>query len=97
ADRQFKSTWASYMLGVAEEDEEKSIAHFRQIRRLVDQGFADSQGLAAASFGLEAQIYLAQRDYARAIEYYLLQDATGDPTAAESLHIVAKEALKPEN
>jgi hypothetical protein len=97
AERQFKSTWASYMLGVAEGDDEKAIAHFRRVRTLVDQGFADSQGLAAASTGLEAQIYLAQREYVLAIEYYLLQDATGDPTALDSLRIVATEAFKPDN
>ncbi len=97
AERQFKSTWASYMLGVAEDDYEKSIAHFREVRRLVDAGFADSQGLAAASFGLEAQIYLAQHDYVHAIEYYLLQDATGDPSAVESLRMVADDAAKPDN
>src|SRR5207237_10868950 len=76
--------------------------YFRQARQLATHGFADSIGLAAASLGLEARVELNQKNYERAIELYLEQDATGDESAANSLHFVAsrvfqsdQEALEP--
>ena len=50
-------------------------------------------GLAAASLGLEARVYLQQKKYDRAIELYLEQLTTGDPTAGPSLIITAAQAL----
>ncbi len=101
-ERPFKSTWAAYMLGVAERSltngqPEKAIASFQQVRTLADGGFADPLGLAAASYGLEAQTCLAQLNLVRATELYLDQASTGDPTAVESLRITAAQALRPEN
>ena len=63
--RRFKSTWAAFMLGKswAREDPERAIGYFGRVRELARGGFADSCGLAAASFGLEAQIHLRRQDY----------------------------------
>jgi tetratricopeptide (TPR) repeat protein len=94
-ERRFKSTWAAFMLGKAcqEKEPDKAIECFKQVRDLARHGFADSAGLAAASLGLEARIYLDQKRYDRAIEMYLEQLATGDTTAGPSLISTASEVL----
>ncbi len=95
-ERRYKSTWAAFMLGRAcEEDEpDKAVQYFKQVRDLAQHGFADPVGLAAASLGLEARICLQQKEYDRAIETYLEQLATGDPTAGPSLISTAAEVLQ---
>ncbi len=94
-ERHFKSTWAAFMLGRSweEEDFNKAAQCFQQVRDLARQGFADSAGLAAASLGLEARIYLHQEKFERAIELYLEQWATGDSSAVASLKFGAYAAL----
>jgi LysM repeat protein len=94
-DRRFKSTWAAFMLGRACEEKEpdKAVQYFKQVRDLARHGFIDSVGLAAASLGLEARVYLQQKKYDSAIESYLEQLATGDPTAGPSLIFTAAEVL----
>jgi len=94
-NRRFKSTWAAFMLGKACEEKEpdKAVEYFKQVRDLARHGFADSVGLAAASLGLEARVYLQQKKYDRAIDLYLEQLATGDPTAGPSLIWTASEVL----
>jgi hypothetical protein len=94
--RHFKSTWAAYMLGRSwqEDDPEKAIPWFEKVRELAKEGFADSLGLAAASLGWEARAYLDQKKYEEAIERYLEQMATGDPSATNSLRFTAARALK---
>ena len=64
-ERRFKSTWAAFMLGKAcEEDEpDKALQYYKQVRELARHGFVDSVGLAAASLGLEARVYLQQKKY----------------------------------
>jgi hypothetical protein len=73
AQRHYKSTWAAFMLGKPWEKEapDKAVVYFRQVRELARQGYADTLGLAAASVGLEAQVYLNQSNYEDAIEMYL--------------------------
>ncbi len=95
-ERRFKSTWAAFMLGKSWEntDPEKALGYFKQVRELARKGFVDSLGLAVASLGLEGRVYLRQTNYARAIELYLEQFATGDSGAAASLRFVAAQALK---
>ena len=96
AERHWKSTWASFMLGKSFEklEPEKAITWFRQVRDLARHGFADSTGLAAASLGLEARVCLSQQNYNAAIELYLEQLASGDGTASGSLRITAAAALQ---
>jgi tetratricopeptide (TPR) repeat protein len=88
--RHFRCTWAAYMLGKSWEKEspEKAIEYYEKVRTLARVGFADSLGLAAASFGWEARIYLNQTNYERAAELYLEQLATGDNSARGSLLVV---------
>ncbi len=94
-ERPFKSTWAAFMLGKAwmEKDGARAIGYFQQVRELARQGFRDSLGLAAASIGMEARVELDLKHYERAIELYLSQMATGDPTATNSLITATEKAL----
>lgn len=94
-ERRYKSTWAAFMLGKSweEAEPEKAIGYFKEVRELARHGFRDSLGLAAASLGLEARVYLDQKRYEAAIETYLDQLATGDPTATNSLAAAAAQAL----
>ena len=95
AQRHFKSVAATFMLGKswALEDPDKAVGYFQQVRALAASGFADSAGLAAASFGEEARLDLRRKQYAQAIDLYLKQLATGDLTAANSLRFAAARAL----
>lgn len=95
AQRQFKSTWAAYMLGRswAEARPQQAMFWFRRVRELARDGFADSLGLAAASLGQEARIRLRNEQFEPAIALYLEQFATGDNTALNSLRIAARECL----
>lgn len=95
-ERHYKSTWAAFMLGKACETEEpdRAVQYFQQVRDLARHGFADSVGLAAASLGLEARVCLKQKKYDRAIEMYLEQHATDDPTAGPSLVWASAEAMR---
>jgi hypothetical protein len=93
--RRYKSVWAAFMLGKSWESEapDKAAALFRQVRDLTQQGFKDSIGLAAASVGLEARLQLRRKNFLSAIDLYLEQSASGDPTATNSLLLTARQAL----
>ena len=93
--RHYRSTWATFMIGktLLAEQPAQAIQWFRRVRTSADQGFADSLGLAASSIGWEGQAELRQGHYGRAIELYLVQLATDDPTAVPSLLAVARRAL----
>jgi tetratricopeptide (TPR) repeat protein len=105
AERHFKSIWAAYMLGTAWDndesntniintaDDDRALKYFQQVNELARQGFADSAGLATASIGREARIYLRRKNYERAIELYLEQFTVGDNSAMDSLRRTAVAAL----
>jgi hypothetical protein len=99
-DRHYRSTWAAFMLGklALEEEPKKAIAYFHSVREMVDLGFSDSLGLAAASLGWEARVYFKQKDYRRAIELYLEQMTTGnDVSAYTSIRWVLGQAFRDED
>ena len=103
AERHYKSTWAAFMLGkyhaelTNDWDDRAALNYFAQVRTLATNGFADSPGLAAASLGEAARIYLRRDDNLQAIELYLEQFAAGDASAVESLRIAAARALAETN
>jgi len=103
AERHFKSTWAAFMLGKYHESltndwsDKEAIKYFEQVCALAKNGFADSSGLAVASIGEEARIYLRQKNYERALELYLAQFAAGDGGAVESLRFTAARAVAETN
>ena len=83
------------MLGKSWEDEDadKAIAYFQQVRDLAQRGFVDSIGLATASLGWEARVQLDQGRPQPAILLYLEQLAAGDGSAINSLATAASSAL----
>lgn len=87
AERQWRSTWAAYMLGRSwhKQDPARAEQHYAQTRELAAQGLADTLGLATASIGWEARLAYEKRDLPRAIALYLEQAAAKDPTATMSL------------
>ena len=103
AERHFKSTWAAFMLGKYHESltndwsDAEAMKYFKQVGELAKNGFADSSGLAVASIGEEARIYLRQKNYERALELYLEQFAAGDDSAVESLRFTAARAVAETN
>ena len=99
-ERLYRSTWAAFMIGktLLEEEPAEAIEWFQIVRQLAEEGFVDSLGLASSSLGWEAQAALKLDQYDQAIELYVAQIATGDPTATLSLQVAAGRALgaKPE-
>ncbi len=93
--RKLRSTWAEFMIGKAQlaTAPAEAAKSFARVRQLALGGCADSLGLAAASYGWEARAALDQRNYTRAVDLYLVQHATGDPTAAMSLRVTAERLL----
>ncbi len=96
-ERPHRSTWAAYMLGriALEMDPDRAIACFRQTREMARNGFHDSLGLAAASYGWEAKAELARGRVGAALRLYLVQYQTGDPTALNSLRMVLRKVMEP--
>lgn len=95
-ERHYRTVWAEYMLGrvAVESDPKKAISHFQKVRALVQEGFADSTGLAAASLGWEARACLNLKDYRQAIALYSEQVSAGDSQhAVLSLRFAAEMAL----
>lgn len=95
AERQYRSTWAAYMLGRSTEGDfppDEAQHWFTETRRLAQAGFVDSINLVGASYGIEAHWAMALQDYGRAIGLYLDQYATGDASAYQSLRMAAAAA-----
>jgi hypothetical protein len=84
------------MLGKSwmKEQPDEAIAWFKKARELKADGCTDNLGLAAASLGWQARIELDRKNITAAIDLYLSQMATGDPTAQNSLRDVAAILLK---
>jgi len=93
--RRYRSTWAAYMIArVCEADQpDKAVRWFGHVRKLAAAGFADSLGLAAASYGWQGRAELDRKRFARAIDLYLLHRAAGAGSAVPSLRIVAARLL----
>ncbi len=98
-ERRWRTTWATYMLGVsaatraldaeAEDDAKEAVRLFQETRALAAAGFADSVGLAAASWGQEAKVFFERGDELTAMRGYMKQLAAGDRTAVQSLRFCA--------
>ncbi|MGC3990530.1 MAG: hypothetical protein QM796_12790 [Chthoniobacteraceae bacterium] len=95
-ERHYRSIWAAYMLGRLEleaKDEVAAQKGFMTVQNLSKDGFADSLGMAAASFGWLARCKLDAHDLEGAAQLYLTQLACGDLTAVSSLDTVAEFAI----
>ena len=93
AERHYRSVWAAFMLGKLDVFAQRPEAPkwFRMARQLAKDGFADSLGLAADSYGWEAKSELEQDHLEKAAQLYLTQLALGDDSA-----IVSLKALVPD-
>jgi len=87
SERHYRSVWAAYMLGkvALKKGDPKAVKWFQLTRDLARQGFADSLGLAADSYGWEARGELEQNHPEKAAPLYLTQLALGDESAIVSL------------
>jgi tetratricopeptide (TPR) repeat protein len=98
-ERAYRSTWAAFMIGktLLAGEPNAAIEWLQFVRQLAEEGFVDSLGLASSSLGWEARVALDLEQYDQAIELYVAQMATGDPTAITSLQLAACWALGKEN
>jgi hypothetical protein len=100
SERQYRSTWATYMLGrmFREHDREKSDAFFDRVQALVDSGYADSVGFAADARGWQARNALDAANVHESMRRYLELFLNGPDLvsreAAESLRSVCRESLR---
>ena len=88
--------WARYMLGglaYLQGDSEAASAHWAATRGLVRSGHADPLGLAVASFGEEARVWLKPGTFAKAVGLYAKQASYGSERGRASLLMVAEQAL----
>jgi len=85
--RHYRSVMAAFML--AKTCPQKDPSNYVRVRALAERGFADSLGLAAASYGRQAQLYLKDEAYLPAVELYLKQWASGYGNAVQSLELTA--------
>lgn len=71
-ERQFRSTWASFMLAKAtmKKNPLEAIPFFEQTRELATDGFKDTLDLATSSLGWQARVELDAADYISAMHYY---------------------------
>ncbi len=101
--RRLRSTWAAYMLGrlsllndpktALPADPEGAARWFERTRELVEQGFPDPLGLAAASLGWQARAELARKQPDKALVLYLQQVRTGDSRAVQSIRTTSFKLL----
>jgi hypothetical protein len=96
--RHYRSTWAALMIGktLLDSDPDQAIVWFKKTRQLAAGGYADSLGLASASYGWEGRALLNEERFNAAIERYVEQLATGDPRALTSLKWASKDILEAE-
>ncbi|MCC6145613.1 MAG: hypothetical protein IT368_17540 [Candidatus Hydrogenedentes bacterium] len=102
AERQYRSTWAEFMLGKVylETDPAAALAHFEDTRVLAAEGFQDTLALASSSIGWQALAECRLGHYGKAARHYLEQIQVGDQqqqlTATLSLQYVAEKVLDDE-
>ncbi len=91
--RHYRTVWAAFMLGKLKlfAHDPEAVKWMRKTRQLAKEGFADSLGLAADSYGWEAKSQLEQDHLERAAQLYLTQLALDDDSA-----IVSLKALVPD-
>jgi cellulose synthase operon protein C len=94
--REPRVVWARFMLGAIahlQNDGESATAHWTATRGLVRSGLTDPLGLAVASLGEEARLWLKPGTLAKAVSLYAKQAAYGSERGRASLLMVAEQAL----
>jgi hypothetical protein len=87
AQRHYRTVWAAYMLGrlALNGGDPAAVQWFRKTRDLAKQGFSDSLGMAADSYGWEGRSEWKQGHPEKAAPLFLTQLALGDESAVVSL------------
>jgi hypothetical protein len=90
AERHFRTVWATFMLGkvALKSGDPEAVNWFRKTRELAKEGFADSLGMAADSYGWEGRSEWKQGHLDKAARLFLTQLALGDESAVVSLKAV---------
>ncbi|MCL4693677.1 MAG: hypothetical protein KJ060_14350 [Candidatus Hydrogenedentes bacterium] len=100
SERQYRSTWAAYMLGrmLQETDRAESDAYYHEAIALAEAGFRDSANLAADAKGRLAQSALDANEYLESIRAYLALFLHGPELesreAADSLRVACGMAFR---
>jgi hypothetical protein len=86
-ERQYRTVWAAFMLGKLglKTGDSYAVKWFQQTRDLAKEGFMDSLGLAADSYGWEGRSEWKQNHPEKAARLFLTQLALGDESAIVSL------------
>jgi len=87
-ERHYRTIWAAFMLGKASlkaQDYPTATQWFERTREFAKNGFADSLGLAAESYGWEGRSEWKQDHPEKAALFFLTQLALGDASAVVSL------------
>jgi tetratricopeptide (TPR) repeat protein len=86
-ERHYRTVWAAFMLGrvALKTGSAEAVKWFQQTRDLAKDGFADSLGLAADSYGWEGRSEWKQNHPDKAAKLFLTQLALGDESAIVSL------------
>jgi hypothetical protein len=86
-ERHYRTLWAAFMLGklALKAGDPDAVSWFEKTRDLAKQGFADSLGLAADSYGWEGRSEWKQGHPEKAAPLFLSQLALGDESAIVSL------------
>jgi hypothetical protein len=92
-ERHYRTLWATFMLGklATKASDPDAAKWFQKTRELAKQGFADSLGMAADSYGWEGRAEWKQGHPGKAARLFLTQLALGDESA-----IVSLKALVPD-
>jgi hypothetical protein len=87
SERHYRTVWAAFMLGkmALKSGDPEAVTWFRRTRELAKQGFADSLGMAADSYGWEGRSEWKQGHSEAAARLFLTQLALGDESAVVSL------------
>ncbi|MBS0214066.1 MAG: hypothetical protein JSR26_12965 [Proteobacteria bacterium] len=94
--RAHRGLWAQYTLArslLADGDTAGASAAFENVRKQVEQGIPDPQGLAVASLGEQGRIAWHEGAVADAVHYYAQQAAHDSSSGAASLLFVARSLL----
>ncbi|MBV9619106.1 MAG: hypothetical protein JO201_07825, partial [Verrucomicrobia bacterium] len=86
-ERHYRSVWAAFMIGkrLLKDGDPEAVKWFQQTRQLAQDGFNDSLGMAADSYGWEGRSEWKQGHPEKAAPLFLTQLALGDESAVVSL------------
>ncbi len=86
-ERHYRTVWAAFMLGkvALKTGNREAVQWFQRTRDLAKEGFADSLGMAADSYGWEGRSEWKQNRPDKAAKLFLIQLALGDESAIVSL------------